>query len=715
MDFGNDAELACVLYDEEEEQRVVAHIDQYFGLSEGVFHEIASPGIHVDIHLIPPGPGRNYLTLVTTGMGAHRMNVPEDESPGESDRAELCIKLPPDWTFKEENDEEELAHWPIRWLKNIARLPLNYDTWVAEGHTVPTGSALPGTGFFGFLLLRAGSSEEAEKCAMPDGSVVNFYEIIPLHEEEMDFKLDNGLDALLERMGDNMPEYADPNRRNACEEEALLKQFTFTERIKHFADWFRENEPLLVKKAYGSEEDGSEAVAAFLSEGTRLLSPGITSIVGGDYELLFTVEGKEHLFFLHPRLVAGLRELLPEFRDKWLFLPWRPGVPSKKGSFNLQIYGTVLEPAQIRVRLVRGEEDSTATVYFYGEGFAGMEPEEAQFAFCILMTGYIGEAAAFRFISSVEYVPEPSKDMFPCTECAARLHELFADVYPAESEFNPTEHFFNYNREAGERIAPRDDLFVGTNRFMPLVSDFYQGYATAWRDFRNYGAKPISLYYFAEVSEENWTNIINERYDIQDALAQELLNESTPGTAIGTVLGGGVGEKCVYIDLLLYDEKTFRQKAPAFLRRFAHIFSLAEYRPGGEVSTLINPELPNLLVQLEEMYTAGGFAETVLAIQALPKEKCGYAVQRLLGKTLNSCMRFGEAYKVLAALETEGQDDPGRHFGMGFALYNLGDYTEAATHFQQALALGLDGDGLRALLDACLAALHKQELPEVMQ
>ena len=35
-----------------------------------------SPDIHVDIYIIEPTRKRNYYTLITSGMGAHRMNVP---------------------------------------------------------------------------------------------------------------------------------------------------------------------------------------------------------------------------------------------------------------------------------------------------------------------------------------------------------------------------------------------------------------------------------------------------------------------------------------------------------------------------------------------------------------------------------------------------------------------------------------------------------------
>ena len=66
------------VYTEEEMEAVEEHIEQYFGKFENVFHELVSPDIHVDICVVPPSEERDYCTLVTMGMGAHRMNVPEE-------------------------------------------------------------------------------------------------------------------------------------------------------------------------------------------------------------------------------------------------------------------------------------------------------------------------------------------------------------------------------------------------------------------------------------------------------------------------------------------------------------------------------------------------------------------------------------------------------------------------------------------------------------
>ena len=52
---------------------------------------------------------------------------------------------------------------------------------------------------------------------MPSGKVVNFYEIIPIYPEELAFKIENGADALFEKLKEKEIQYkvVDINRRNA--------------------------------------------------------------------------------------------------------------------------------------------------------------------------------------------------------------------------------------------------------------------------------------------------------------------------------------------------------------------------------------------------------------------------------------------------------------------------------------------------------------------
>ena len=199
-------EFQTLYYSEAEITALESHIAKHFGEFKNVLHEIVSPDIHVDIAVIDPTPKRDYYTLVTMGMGAHRMNVPSEISQHRLERAEVMVCLPPDWDIK---SHDEQCYWPLRWLKILARLPIENNTWLGWGHTIPNGAGADpfaeNTKLGCIMLLEPGLfGQEAALCEMPDGSCVNFYQMMPLYADEMNYKLENNYQAesLLERISE---------------------------------------------------------------------------------------------------------------------------------------------------------------------------------------------------------------------------------------------------------------------------------------------------------------------------------------------------------------------------------------------------------------------------------------------------------------------------------------------------------------------------------
>ena len=204
------------VYTEEEMEAVEGHIQQYFGKVENVFHELVSPDIHVDICMVPPTEERDYCTLVTMGMGAHRMNVPEELVEYKLERAELAIALPADWKLDQESMKDEKWYWPIRLLKSLARLPINCDSWLGHGHTVENREPFAdNTKLCTATLIGPQDTEDgSEVCTLPGGEEVNFYQVIPLYADELDYKLEHDVDDLLNKMR-GISFVVNPTRQNA--------------------------------------------------------------------------------------------------------------------------------------------------------------------------------------------------------------------------------------------------------------------------------------------------------------------------------------------------------------------------------------------------------------------------------------------------------------------------------------------------------------------
>jgi hypothetical protein len=186
------------------------HIERHLGPVSGVYHELLSDKVHIDVHVVPPSADFPFFALFTSGMSDRPMTVPPgaptDEAPP---YAELCILLPSTWNIPADSAdvanvfEDENVYWPIRWLKMLARLPHEYGTWLGFGHTIPNGEAAEPfsdeTELGCMLLLTALSlPEEFQTLEISPEKTVKFYTLYPIYREEMDLKMEQGVDALID-------------------------------------------------------------------------------------------------------------------------------------------------------------------------------------------------------------------------------------------------------------------------------------------------------------------------------------------------------------------------------------------------------------------------------------------------------------------------------------------------------------------------------------
>ncbi|WP_313148068.1 suppressor of fused domain protein [Stenotrophomonas sp.] len=201
-------------------EAISAHIERHLGPISGVFHEIISDLVHIDVHVVPANEQFPYLRLVTSGMSDLPMTLP-DGAPG-SAYMELMVALPADWPISDDAFEDERNYWPVRLLKTLARLPHEYDTWLGFGHTIPNGHPAepyaPGVGFDGAIVLPPVTApEDFGTLQLDDARTIEFMSIVPLYPEEMDLKLKKDAEALLDRFdAKNIQDVIVPGRVNVA-------------------------------------------------------------------------------------------------------------------------------------------------------------------------------------------------------------------------------------------------------------------------------------------------------------------------------------------------------------------------------------------------------------------------------------------------------------------------------------------------------------------
>ena len=183
------------------------HLERCFPDGESwVWHELVSPTIHVDVHVIPPTDSYPFVRLVTSGMAEAPMTVPEGFR--ETRYAELTIALPPDWPLDVGDFEDENVYWPVRLLRSLARLPHEHSTFLWHGHTIPNGDPpdayAAGTGLCCALIIPPlAAPDDFERLDLADGRSIRFLGVLPIYRDEMGLKLQEGTDALFDLLDEH--------------------------------------------------------------------------------------------------------------------------------------------------------------------------------------------------------------------------------------------------------------------------------------------------------------------------------------------------------------------------------------------------------------------------------------------------------------------------------------------------------------------------------
>lgn len=212
-------------------EEIAEHINKVYPCTAKepfVFRELVSHIVHIDVNIIPPDGDRDYYVLWTSGMSDLPMSLPDGAyNKTEYDRAELLMYLPGDWQFGKIGENgvgvPEEYFWPIHWIKFLARFPHEYHTWLGVGHTLPNtadydplGKGTQMQGFFFLPPIPLGPAYPGvDTLVCKDGTKINFLWAIPVYREEIEYKLEEGFEPMLDLLTEKqLPRVLDPKRPN---------------------------------------------------------------------------------------------------------------------------------------------------------------------------------------------------------------------------------------------------------------------------------------------------------------------------------------------------------------------------------------------------------------------------------------------------------------------------------------------------------------------
>jgi hypothetical protein len=221
-------------------EQIVAHVEQTMGARPRVYPDRGPEAIKLDLLIVPPTHkppseeyplGTDHFTIVTAGLSAKPQAVPAEARQDISPLQELMIALPgnwpglnPDGTLDKDLMSDERHGWPIGFLKMVARMPAEYETFLAPGVTIPNGEeAEPFADntklgcMMAFLPMLCPGAAQLQIDAQ---TRIDFYALWPLYPEEMKLKLDKGLEPLLKKLMEaEVSELIVVDRPNLCKKK----------------------------------------------------------------------------------------------------------------------------------------------------------------------------------------------------------------------------------------------------------------------------------------------------------------------------------------------------------------------------------------------------------------------------------------------------------------------------------------------------------------
>ena len=201
--------MADYSYTPYEAQTIQDHIIEHYGNISRTVTVKECESLDLKLYVIEPTKERDFYTVITSGMGAYQMDIPDDFKDGNVDRIELLIYLGSNWdidgAFKQSSGSTTgliidgsitsllgniNAQWnyPIQILKNLAQAPVNNESYFVMGNIMddetPFSDSTSDSG--GILISPAYISEEGTECTLPGGEIVEFLQIMPITTNEIE-------------------------------------------------------------------------------------------------------------------------------------------------------------------------------------------------------------------------------------------------------------------------------------------------------------------------------------------------------------------------------------------------------------------------------------------------------------------------------------------------------------------------------------------------
>ena len=340
------------------------------------------------------------------------------------------------------------------------------------------------------------------------------------------------------------PKIAEPEAPSQAYPFCFSDEPTFKERVAQFWDWYssvsqRFYQTIEDDKCPDLTDEVAENVQRLLSEFAWVFGPG-PSHQGHSFTL--SGEGNRH----KQLLTRYWAECAPKLSG-WTFYPARQ--PTGIDGYCMEVDGHQFGFAEFWLAPTIEEDRKRVRINVWHPYFGKLEDGKRWNLLFLVLDHLLGEYGVEQWIGTIDVSTDKPAGAIPIKELPALIAEL--QNREGWKKHPPGEEAGVYEIKNQHDAFPRGDVFVGSTTHLGLINDYMNANGQWNSPIAEYGAD------FAYLSiPGSWLlpgKEVEARGKIEDALDAALRDEKS-----GRWLGGAMGRRNAYIDLLLLDGKRSR-------------------------------------------------------------------------------------------------------------------------------------------------------------
>ena len=313
----------------------------------------------------------------------------------------------------------------------------------------------------------------------------------------------------------------------------------FKQRVEKFWDWFRKH----AARFHQTVEQGqSPMLAPEVSARVNELLPGFAWVFGpgkrqGEHSFTLSPEGNLAKQFLSDFWLS-LAPSLPG----WIFYGSRQ--PSQ-GTSTIQIGDDSFEAKALWVIPNPNEQKRCLDLTLWHPKFAKLA-EQARYQLTFLwLDEVLGEHGTANWVGTMGFSDQSFKDAIPITELPQLLETTKTQFGWKKEPPGKAFTLYKYQPSPSRRFL-RDDVITGITRFPDSLGLFINTQGKMKDPVADLGADLIFATFPANILPKGQESAV--RGEIEDLLTEHLERQNQ-----GVVLGGALGTRQAYIDLIFFD------------------------------------------------------------------------------------------------------------------------------------------------------------------